>query len=492
MELALLRLGRKAGLERDALYEQKPQARLEPFDTDTKMMASFHEDPEGEGGAVFVAVKGAPEAVLEACDRVWSEDGRGRELTEDDRERWRERNQELAADGLRILALAGKRVDDAASAPYEGLELLGLVGMLDPPRAKVREALGECHRAGLRVLMVTGDQPATARYVARQVGLVDEDEEPVAIRGRDFESERERITEAAIFARVSPAQKLAIIDRHQDEGHVVAMTGDGVNDAPALKSADIGVAMGRRGTQVAQDAADMVLLDDAFETIVEAIHQGRVIFDNIRKFVVYLLSGNVGEILAVGAAAATTAPLPLLPLQILYLNMLNDVFPALALGVSPGARGVMRRPPRPSDEPLATRRQWGEIGGYGLVIGATVLGVFALALLWLELPTTQAVTVSFLTLSIGRLFHALNMRDPSTTLWDNGIVKNPWMWGAIALCVALLLLAVYLPPLASILTLSPPPTSGWLLILGGSLVPLVLGQIYLALRSVSRGGRSAS
>ncbi|MFW6054213.1 MAG: cation transporting ATPase C-terminal domain-containing protein, partial [Persicimonas sp.] len=220
----------------------------------------------------------------------------------------------------------------------------------------------------------------------------------------------------------------------------------------------------------------------AFATIEMAIEQGRVIFNNIRKFIVYLLSGNVGEILAVAAAAAVGIPLPLLPLQILYLNLINDVFPALALGVGPGGEAVMDRPPRDPDEPFLRRAHWGVIGSYGLVIAATVLGSFWIAYSTYGMSEQEAVTVSFLTLSFGRLWHAFNMRDHETTLLNNEVVKNPWMWGGFAVSLVLLAVAIWVEPLADILEVTPPSAQGWTIIAVASLIPLVAGQIYLTIR----------
>jgi P-type Ca2+ transporter type 2C len=478
VEVALLVAGAKAGLDRSKLVDRMPEAREEAFDADTKMMATFHEQKD----RFRVAVKGAPEPVLDASALLLTDEG-PTELTDDLRQRWLDRNREMAEKGLRVLALASKTVDSTKAAPYEALEFLGLVGFVDPPRGEVKGAIAACRDAGIRVVMVTGDQPATALNIGRALGLVNGAEADV-IHGRDLRAlaegspeERRRILEAPILARVSPEQKLDLIAVHQQNNATVAMTGDGVNDAPALKKADIGIAMGQRGTQVAREAADMVLKDDAFSTIVVAVEQGRVIFDNIRKFVLYLLSCNLSEIMTVGLASLFNAPLPVLPLQILFLNLVTDVFPALALGVGEGNPHVMKRPPRDPEEPIMTRRHWYRMGGYGLLITAAVLGALALALKWLGMAREQAVTVSFLTLAFAQLWHVFNMRDRESNLLRNEITRNPYVWGALSLCILLLLLAVYLPGLSDVLKVVDPGLSGWALVAVMSLLPLVLGQL---------------
>src|SRR5690606_32746624 len=262
-----------------------------------------------------------------------------RPLSDEARARWEADNEAMGSAGLRVLAVARRHVDDEDTAPYEALELLGLTGLRDPPRAEIRAAIDACREAGVGVVLVTGDQPATASAIARELGIAGPDGREVL--GRDLTAVLAEpagaLRDVAVFARVSPEQKLQLVEAYQRAGSVVGMTGDGVNDAPALKKADIGIAMGRRGTEAAREAADIVLGDDSFQTIVEAIAQGRTIFENIRRFIVYLLSGNLGEILAVGAASLLGAPLPLLPLQILFINLLFDVFPALALGVGRGS-----------------------------------------------------------------------------------------------------------------------------------------------------------
>ncbi|HZD54938.1 MAG TPA: HAD-IC family P-type ATPase, partial [Candidatus Aquicultoraceae bacterium] len=481
MEAALLSAGRKAGLAQEDLRDRYPELREEAFSRETKMMATFHR--EGEGDGVLVAVKGAPEAVLSCCATVRGARG-VRPLEEADRNAWRKRNEEMAAEGLRVLGVAEKSTPGAQDDPYEGLTLLGLAGLLDPPRENVGEAVASCRRAGIRVVMVTGDQAPTALAVARAVGLPGAEEEGKgeALSGRDAketdrvpEGDRKRALEAAVFARVDPKQKLDLIRLHQENGSVVAMTGDGVNDAPALKKADIGIAMGKRGTQVAREAADIVLQDDEFSTIVAAVGLGRVTFGNIRKFVLYLLSCNVSEILAVAAAMLAGLPLPLLPLQILFLNLVTDVFPALALGAGEGQPGIMRKPPRPPGEPILTRAHWVEVGSYGAVICVSVLASLVLALRWLGMDEESAVTISFLTLAFAQLWHVFNMRERDSGILRNEITRNPWVWGALLLCAGLLLSAVYLPPLSRVLRVVDPGPAGWAVVAALSPVPLALG-----------------
>lgn len=480
MEAALQRGALRAGLgDRDDLLEAWPERREVAFDRGTRMMATYHEDPDG--GELLVAVKGAPEAVLDAA----TTEAGGAGLDDEARERWSERNTELAADGLRVLALARRRVSGIDVEPYEDLELLGLVALLDPPRGPTSKAVEDCHHAGVRVIMVTGDQPATATAIAREVGIGSDGVE--VVRGAEIpakeewdDERRQQLVDTAVFARLEPAQKLDLVELHQQRGAVVGMTGDGVNDAPALQQADIGISMGARGTQVARDASDIVLQDDAFETIVAAIREGRTIFGNIRRFVVYLLSGNLGEIAAVTLAAVVGAPLPLLPLQILFINLVSDVFPATALGLVPGSDAVLDDPPRDPDSAILDRDRWIATIAWSVLIAGTTLGVFALGLGPLGLETDAAVTVSFLAFVLARLVHVFNMRGPSEPILTNRIARSRAVWAALATSTTLLLLGVYIGPLARILGIVTPTATMWGLALAGGAVVLVVGQLAIS------------
>jgi len=477
-EIALLHAAESRNIKRQALLKQHPELRELAFDPMTRLMATLHT----EGDGVLVAVKGAPEVVIPICTSVQMLDGPV-PLSDTDREAWLARADELGERGLRTLGIARKTQRSVNEESYSELTLLGVVGLEDPPRKGVKDAINRCRDAGITVIMVTGDHAATARNIATAVNIVEPDAGSQQFQTGTsldpiFEPEHpERLDQTRVFSRVSPEQKLMLIDSYQQHDQVVAMTGDGVNDAPALKKADIGIAMGIRGTPVAKEAAAMVLQDDEFGSIVEAVAQGRAIYENIRKFIVYLLSCNISEVLIVGIATVAGAPLPLLPLQILFLNLVTDVFPALALGVGEGSPELMQQRPRPFTERLLTRTHWIRILMHGSIMAITVLAAMMIAVFQMDMSTEQAVTISFCTLTLAQVWHVFNMRDNIHKPFNNEITRNLWIWLAVATCVLLLLAAVYIPLLSNVLKISDPGLDGWLLILGMSAVPLIIAPV---------------
>lgn len=491
LELALLREADRLGQRPDLDPEDRPEIGKVPFDSASKMMATLHRSGED----TFVAVKGAPEAILRRCDHVIEPDAT-RPLTDADRARWLDRIGQTAEAGYRLIGLACRTAPGITEeTAFDGLALVGFASLLDPLRPDVAPAIAECREAGVRVVMMTGDHVGTARQIATQLGLGGTGEITAltedALAGLKFGTldgeAADQLSRADVFARVTPETKLRLVEQFQNQGHIVAMTGDGINDAPALKQADIGVAMGKRGTQVARDAAAVVLKDDAFASIVAAMRQGRIIFGNIRRFVIYLMSCNLSEILIVGLAIAAGLPAPLVPLQILFLNIVTDVFPAFALGLGEGDDKVMQRPPRDPSEQIVGRAHWIEIIVFGGLISAATLGAFSVALMGLELPVAQAVTIAFLTLALSQLWHVFNMRGSDEGMIFNSVTRNPAVFGALALCLGLLALAFLNPVLSDVLALSPLAPRELGLAFGASLGPVLAGAAWLGIRRRTAG-----
>ena len=484
LEIALLAAARAAGINRADLIDQWPEVREVAFDSDSKMMATYHRRDAG----YWIAVKGAYEMVIAAATSELV-DGRQASLDKSKRDAWLASGDELSGRGFKVLSIAERTVNDEDATPYEDLILVGMVALLDPPREGVGDVLATAHAAGIRTVMVTGDRSLTAENIARAVGLAGKNEVRISDGGRIgpvdalTDVDRAKLQEISVFARATPRQKLDLVSLYQQAGEVVGMIGDGVNDAPALQKADIGIAMGKRGTQVAKEAADIVLMDDRLGTVITAIGLGRVIFDNIRTFVVYLVSCNISEIACVAIASILGAP-AIRPMQILFLNLVTDVFPALALGVGPGSKGVMTRPPRRPGEPIVGVRQWWMIAGYALGITAAVIGALMLALQVLAFDRTEAASMSFLTLALAQLWHVINMRQHGTSLLINDITRNPWMWGAVGLCGVLTIAVAYVPWLAAAVHVVVPSADAWLMILGLSLVPVLIGQLVRAIARV--------
>jgi P-type Ca2+ transporter type 2C len=483
-EAALLVAAEKAGLDLDTRERDYPRLAELPFSSETRRMVTVHRTPDERTVAY---VKGAPGVILEASESQLTASG-SRPLGPREREHCTRLNEELAGRALRILALAYREVPEE----YEekdltgGYVFVGLVGMIDPLREEAKEAVTTCRKAGIRVVMITGDQAATAAEIGRQLGI-DRDPRGRALRavhgrelaGLDDEGWRQVTAEAGVFARVSPEHKLRIVEALQADGEVVAMTGDGVNDAPALKRADIGVAMGIKGTEVAREAADMVILDDHFATIVAAVEQGRIIYANIVRFIHYLFSCNLSEILVVFLAILFGWPLPLAALQVLWLNMITDVFPALALALEPSSPDAMQKPPRDPDEPLVPWPFVGLIAWQGLLLTAVTLGAFALGMEWYGSAGTglrRAVTVAFMTLALTQVFHVFNARSQRRSAFDR-LFTNAWLWAAVLTCVLLQLAAVNWPFLQGILHTAPLALIDWAVVLAFSLAPVVVVEL---------------
>jgi len=407
-------------------------------------------------------------------------------------ETWRERilkaNNELAQKGMRVLGVAYRQSN--TPEPLESnLILIGLVGMIDPARPEVQDAVREAKAAGIRPLMITGDHPLTAAYIATELGIA---ESKKTLTGRDLdqmtvEQVRAVVEEVSVYARVSPEHKLKLIQALQDRGHIVAMTGDGVNDAPALKKAEIGIAMGITGTDVSKEAADMILLDDNFATIVAAVKEGRRIYDNIRKFIKYTLTSNAGEIWVMLLAPFIGMPLPLTSLQILWINLVTDGLPGLALAVEPAERDVMRHPPYPPRENIFGRGMARDILWIGLLMGLVSLGAGYLYY-QMDPATSPAVwqTVIFTTLTLAQMGNALATRSNRDTLFQIGLLSNKAMLGSILLTFALQIAVIYTPFLNRAFSTTPLSLQDLLISLGFSVVIFLAVELFKWVRQRRR------
>ena len=464
-EGALLVAARKAGLHSDALDRRFERISEVPFTSERKLMSTIHSDAEHQA-RLLVFTKGAPEVLLSRCSHEFVGD-QPQALTPERRAELGLRNEDLASGGLRTLGVAFRAVPrrEATSQFDETVEhdlvFAGLIGMIDPPREEAKEAVARARSAGIRPIMITGDHPRTAEVIARELGLQSGDAVVTGTRLQQLSDDAlaHTVQATSVYARVDPEHKLRIVKALQRGGAVVAMTGDGVNDAPALKSADIGIAMGITGTDVSKQASDMVLSDDNFATIVVAVEEGRAIFSNIRKFLRYLLSSNIGEVMAMflGVLLAErlglphsegAVVLPLLATQLLWINLVTDGAPALALGVDPPDPNLMERPPRPAGEPVITRRMWRGIFFVGIVMTAGTLFVLDASLPGGFFPGSgslrYAQTMAFTTLMMFQLFNALNARSDERSAFD-ALFSNQWLWGALALSLLLHVAVIYIP-----------------------------------------------
>jgi Ca2+-transporting ATPase len=475
-EGALLVAAARAGLTKEKLDSTFPRQAEVPFDSERKRMATMHSFPETQAeipttfGSVWdwegwpgrfdyvVFAKGAVNSLLEICDRVWVDD-HVEEMDEEWCQRIDEADNELAKNGVRVLGVACKSQDVLPEEDHEEelekeLIFVGLVGMIDPARPEVKEAVATCKTAGIRPIMITGDHPLTARYIAEELGIADNGSILTGqdLAGMTLEDLEEVVADVSVYARVSPEHKLKIVESLQNRGQIAAMTGDGVNDAPALKKSDIGVAMGITGTDVSKEAADMVLLDDNFTTIVNAIEEGRTIYDNIRRFIKYTLTSNAGEIWVMVLAPFLGMPLPLVPLQILWINLVTDGLPGLAMTVEPAERDVMTRPPYKPDESVFSRGVGRQILLYGFLMGLVSLAV---GYYFWSMGHPYWRTIVFTTITLSQMGNALAIRSNRDSLFRIGLLSNKAMLGAVLLTLVTQLAVVYIPFLQSLFKTGP-------------------------------------
>ncbi|MDD5755589.1 MAG: HAD-IC family P-type ATPase, partial [Methylococcales bacterium] len=433
MEVALLVLAAKGGLNYEHIRMEYPRLAEIPFDAEHQFMATFHR----HGNEIFILVKGAPEVIL----------ARSR-LSSDERADLRAKNATMAKMGLRVLGVAMRRISAAEYQPrfglpiedylwryIEQLQFISLIGLQDPPRVEVCEAIRLCQQAGIAVKMITGDQATTATAIARELGLCGETLEGRALAELNDDELAARINDIGIFARTAPEQKMRLVKALKKAGHVVAMTGDGVNDAPALKSADIGIAMGKSGTDVAQEAATMILTDDNFTAIVNAVREGRSIYDNMVKFIRFQLSTNIGAILCVAIAPLLHLPLPFTAIQLLWINIIMDGPPAMSLGVDPVRVDTMTEPPRQTNAQLLSWRRLAQLFFYGVIMASGTLGILFYDLQIHDVE--HAKTLAFTTFVLFQVFNIFNARSENGTAFNRQFFKNRWLWLSLISVVAL-------------------------------------------------------
>ena len=480
IEIALIHLANTTGTTSDEIKKQHERIAEVPFSSETKIMGTLHKGAKGN----FVAAKGSVEHLLAKCNRI--QKGTGiEELKEDDKKKVLDTSEKMAANGLRVLAFACNEAAEISRENYlDALVYVGMIGFLDPPRLDIKEAILTCRKAGVKIVMITGDHPLTALNIAKKTGLINDDQQAV-ITGKDLPAAdlltnewKEKILNTAVFARTTPKQKLEIAGIYQEAGNIVAMTGDGVNDAPALKKADVGIAMGLRGTQVAKETASIVLKDDSFISIAAAVAHGREIFRNIQKFVTYLVSCNLSEIFIVTILGFIAPASTLLALQILFLNMVTDVFPALALGVGKGDKTIMDNPPRNPAKNIITNKNWIAITLYSAAITLAVIVAVFYCKAYISADAKVANNMAFITLAFAQIFHVFNMSSPNSKLLVNEITTNKFVWLAILLCSGLMLLVYAVPQLRLVLGLVELSFKAWMVAILAALLPLLLVQFY--------------
>ena len=471
-ETALLEFAYNMGKDLAPLEEENPRVDEVPFDSVRKRMTTVHR----KGDQFIQYTKGGLDEILSICNRIRIDD-EVRPITREDKYIIHEKHDNYAKEALRILALA---YDESAAqgdlGEEENLIFMGLVGMIDPPRETTKDSIRLAKHAGIIPIMITGDHLQTATAIAKEVGILDENS--MAITGSELEKMTaeeyaSQLEDIRVYARVSPEHKVRIVEAWQDRDHIVAMTGDGVNDAPALKTSDIGVAMGVVGTDVSRQASDMVLADDNFSTIVTAVEEGRTIFDNIRRSVRFLLSCNFGEIVLIVAAIALGMDIPLIPIHILWVNLVSDTFPALALGVETREKDVMARMPRPKKEGILTKKSYALMMIEGLLIGGLAFLAFRMGM---QTNLITARTMAYATIAFAQLVHSVNLRS-NLTVFSKGIFSNKWFIPALLVSTALMLVTLLVPPVQELFQTTNLTLENWLMVVGLSIVPFIFTEL---------------
>ena len=479
-ETAIVDIALKLGINKNDVEKKYNRIEEVPFDSERKRMTAINKHPNGK---LFVNVKGGLDEILSVCTHLFV-DGESREITDADRKDISEHNNRMAKNALRVLAIAKKEIDDlpadvTAESVEKDLTFVGLLGMIDPARPEVIEAIKKCKTAGIRPIMITGDHKITAVAIAQEIGLFGEGDK--ALTGSELEKIGDDelfrdVHKYSVYARVAPEHKVRIVKAWQSHGEVVSMTGDGVNDAPALKQADIGTAMGIVGTEVAKDASDVILTDDNFATIVSAIEEGRRIYDNIIKSIQFLLSSNVGEVLLIFIASIFNLGNPLLPIHILWINLVTDSLPALALSVDPAEKDIMTRKPRNPQEGFFTKGMTWRIAYQGVTIGLISLAAYLLG--FRDGGQELGQTMAFAVLAFAQLFHVRNLHSIRKSSFRTNIFKNKALIAGILISAIMMLVILLFPPFMKAFKLTAMDSIHWIYVLGLSLVPIVVVELF--------------
>lgn len=485
-EVALVQMAMDAELDPEMLADEYERIKEIPFDSDRKMMSVLCKLPTGDK---IIFSKGAPEILLQKCTNILVAD-KERNILDYDQQRIERENNLMAHEALRVIGMAYRLIKKGMDVPddfEEELTFIGLAGMMDPPRQEAFEAVEKCKIAGIRPVMITGDHKETARAVASELKIIDDKQEVISGSEMEAMSDAElsrRIEDAFVFARVLPKHKLRLVKAYKEKGHIVAMTGDGVNDAPAVKEADIGVAMGCTGTDVTRQAASMILMDDNFSTIVASVEEGRNIYINIRKFIRYLLSCNIGEVLTMFLGMLLGMPVPLLPVQILLINLATDGLPAIALSMEPGSSDVMKQKPRDPDESVFSDGLWKLIIIRGIFIGISTLLSFV-TVLRLSDNLTSARTAALVTLVLSQLIHVFECKSEKRSIFEIPIFNNLWLVFSVLTSLGQLLGVVYMPILQNLFKTVPLTLDEWMPVAGFSLLAPVVSSFF---RGIKRKG----